>query len=595
MGAFLLANKQHPGFAEHEALKVFERMGLPSPEEFSVGNWKLWSWKKIRSSESHYVRNGAALMVCAGTPVYKHAPNITESLNHILLDLQAGTFSYNNIRGTYSLVYSPDGNSIRFLTDQAGIANIYYDKEAGIISSSFLAVVFGLKQPLTLNRMAATEVITCGRLIGPDTLFNEIVRLEISLTDRIGNVDIINDKEMQGFPENGTSGFQQSVDEQIAAIDSYFNDISNFGNHYGVDSGLTAGHDSRMLLIEGRKYFSNFQVHSFWRKAKDLELTIAEQVAQKAGMHLRVVEGKHQLDKTEEQLKETLQKSLYFYDGHIRMHCFLMEDYHTVEHRTEILGDKQLGMNGIGGEQYRNEWHMEMPAWSMDYFVRYALTYHLSGRCFTSNSFEKEYFKYLGGKLLRKLGLKPGTGSLAKKYIQKYYNEIYVASLMGVRTNAENALGHFVTPFIDRQLTRSSYKALRHHGISFAFQQAMIRKMDPSLASVKSGYGYSFTDGEPVKKKLKYLLKEFTPASVYQNKLDKKFESAGNKDFRDYLDKYRIFADSVQFIRRFELPLNEHIFTSRPDIMPVYLSLAYFLFYLSGEGRLSTDQFQQNR
>ena len=106
---------------------------------------------------------------------------------------------------------------------------------------------------------------------------------------------------------------------------------------------------------------------------------------------------------------------------------------------------------------------------------------------------------------------------------------------------------------------------------------------------------FEILDGEPVKKKLKYLLKEFTPASVYQNKLDKKFESAGNKDFRDYLDKYRIFADSVQFIRSFELPLNEHIFTSRPDIMPVYLSLAYFLFYLSGEGRLSTDQFQQNR
>ena len=165
---------------------------------------------------------------------------------------------------------------------------------------------------------------------------------------------------------------------------------------------------------------------------------------------------------------------------------------------------------------------------------------------------------------------------------------------MGVRTNAENALGHFVTPFIDRQLTRTSYKALRHHGISFAFQQAMIRKMDPGLASVKSGYGYNFLDGEPVKKKLKYLLKEFTPASVYQDKLDKKFESAGNKDFMDYLDKYRIFADSVQFIRRFELPLDEKIFTSRPDIMPVYLSLAYFLFYLSGEGRLSTDQLHKD-
>ncbi len=586
MGAFLLVKENNEGFASTEALKVFETMGLRSPNEFSIGGWKLWSWKKIRSAEAHFCKEGKALLVCAGTPIYKDSHNLETSLELMIHDLVNDRFSFNNIRGTYAMIYSLDGNELKILTDQSGIANIYFSRDAGIISSSFLAVIFGLKQKVTLNKFAATEVITCGRLMGPDTLFNEIFRLEISLMDKVGELTVVKNKELLSFPAMKAASFSESVDEQVAAIDNYFADVKNFADHYGADSGLTAGHDSRMVLIESRKFFKNFQVHSFWRKSKDLELTIAEKVAQKAGIPLKVVKGKHQLDKTETELEDTLKKSLFFYDGHIRMHCFLMEDYHTIEHRTEILGDKKLGINGIGGEQYRNEWHMESTNWRLNYFVQYALAYHISGRCFTNASYEKEYFEYLQKKLLNKLGLKSDTKRISKKYIQKYYNELYVASLLGVRTNAENALGHFITPFIDRQLIRLSYKALPHHGISYGFQQAMIRKMDPELASVQSGYGYSFTEGEPFKKKLKYLVKEFIPVKLYQQKLDKRFEIAGNNDFQVYLNKYQVFSESVNFIRKYKLPLEEKIFTSRPDIMPVYLSLSYFLYYLSKQDRL---------
>lgn len=590
MGAFLLAKHNDSGFNAAAAVKVFETMGLRSPDEFILGDRKLWSWKKMRSDEPHFVTRDTALLVCAGTPVYKQTATITESLGRIMDDLQQGNFNYRNIRGSYALVYSPDGKNIQLLTDQAGISNVYFDTDVKIISSSFLAVVHGLTKKLTLNKLAATEVITSGRQIGPDTLFNEIQRMEITLMDSIGEVKLVKDPALLSLPDMNVPGFDACVTEQVEEIDSFFKDVQQFGEYYGVDSGLTAGHDSRMMLIQVRKYFKNFQIHSFWRKVKDLELTIAEKVADKAGLKLRVIEGKHELDKTEEQLKDTLKKSLYFYDGHIRMHCFLMEDYHTIEHRTAILGDKKLGINGIGGEQYRNEWHMELPSWSLDYFTRYGMVYQLAGQCFTSKEAEENYLKYLSAKLLRKLGLNADTKRLSKLDIQKYYNEVYVASLMGVRTNAENALGHFLTPFIDRQLTRASYRSLKHHGISFGFQQAMIRKMDAILASVVSGYGYSFTQGEPLKKKLKYLVKEFTPKNIYQDKLNKKFAAAGNKYFRQYLDKYSIFKESVEYLHGFRLPVDEKTVTSRPDIMPVYLSLAYFLYMLSTENRLEVNQ-----
>ncbi|MEO6488916.1 MAG: hypothetical protein ABIO04_03160, partial [Ferruginibacter sp.] len=534
----------------------------------------------------HFITHGNAILVCAGTPIYKDSHHLRESLSRILQDLEQGELDYNKIRGSYALVYSPDRKEIKLLTDQAGIWNIYFDSEQEIISTSFLAIIFGLKNKVTLNKFAATEVITSGRLIGPDTLFKEISRLEISLVNKIGEIEVIKDEDLLNFPITKFNTFSESVDEQIESLDNYFSDIRNFGNTYGVDSGLTAGHDSRMMLIQVRKYFKNFQIHSFWRKSKDLELTIAEKIAERAGVPLRVVEGKYHFDKSNEQLENTLKKSLFFYDGHIRMHCFLMEDYHTIEHRIKILGNKKLGINGIGGEQYRNEWHMETSRWPVAYFTRYAMTYHISGESFTDRDYENQYFKYLTRKLLKKLGLPASTKKISRKYIQKYYNEVYVASLMGVRTNAENVLGHFITPFIDRQLTRNAYRSLPHHGISFAFQQAMLKKMDRDLASVQSGYGYSFTEGEPLKKKLKYLLKEFTPANIYQKKLNKKFGVAGNSDFLQYLEKYPVFRESVKLIHQYKLPIDEKTITSRPDILPVYLSLAYFLNHLSMEDRL---------
>ncbi|MEP7164094.1 MAG: hypothetical protein ABI741_05330 [Ferruginibacter sp.] len=586
MGAFLLAKQQNTDFSERAALAVFTEKGLTDPHVFTIGKWQLWSWKKINLNEDHFIIDGKAILVCAGTPVYQGTHDLKESLNMIMHELGNNSFSYNKVRGSYGLLYSPDGNEIKILTDQAGIWNIYFDTNAGIISSSFLAVVFGLKNKVSLNKFAATEVITSGRLIGPDTLFNEISRLEISLMGKIGECEILRDQDLQNFPDPKKETFSEAVDEQIEAINNYFADIKNFGNYYGVDSGLTGGHDSRMMFIQIRKYFKKFQIHSFWRKTRDLELAIAEKVAAKAGVPLRVVEGKHHADKTNEQLEDTLKKGLFFYDGHIRMHCFLMEDYHTIEHRTKILDDKNLGINGIGGEQYRNEWHMELPAWRLEYFTRYSLCYILSGKSFTDTGFENKYFDHLRTKLVNKLGMDINSKKISKKYVQKYYNEVYVASLMSVRTNAENALTHFITPFIDRQLTRVAYRSLPHHGISFDFQQAMIRKMDPELASVQSGYGYSFTEGEPFKKKLKYLVKEFTPTSLYMQKLDKKFEATGNKAFQELVKKYPIYSESVKLMQQFKIPIDETMITSRPDIMPVYLSLSYFLYYLSKQNKL---------
>jgi len=313
---------------------------------------------------------------------------------------------------------------------------------------------------------------------------------------------------------------------------------------------------------------------------------VAKKVALKAKVNLQIVPANFHMDMNNDQMSDNLFKALMFYDGHIRMHCFLTEEYNTAGHRKKILGNMRLGINGIGGEQYRNEEHMESPSWSLRYFVKYFIGYHIGGRSFTNKKFEEEYFKYIKSKLLVRLSLDKHKRRISRINVKKYLNELYVTSLMSVRTNAENQLSFYLTPYTDRQVTVSSYSAIPHLGISFRFQQEMIRKLDPDLAAVMSGYGYAFSEGEPLRVKIKYILKEITPAFIYQRKLDQVYDQKGNEDFRKFIDKFPIISEAVNTLRKLDIPLDEYRITSRPDLMPVYISMGYLIYFLQQKGKI---------
>lgn len=587
MGVFVIANRK-VSVEQEELMRIAARMGIGKALRHDLNDYVVWSWNKHLLNEAHQlVRDGAALFV-AGTPVYKGAINFSDSIEKMFDDLINRRWDYRNIRGSYCLCFSVNGERPTFYTDQAGIGNLYFDKKEEFISTSFLMSLYGLKRNVSLNRNAAIEVSTNGRLIGPDTLVNEVDRAELHFHSEIHGLSLVSDQELLGIPAPIRNSFDGAVDEQIQTVTEYFDDIAAFAKHYKVDSGITGGHDSRMNLMFLLRHIGkeNFQLHSFWRKTKDIELSTAEKVSKAAGMDLLSIPVKHHHDMTADEMALNLEEAMTFYDGHVRMHCFYTEMYNTKAHRIEILRDKRVGINGIGGEQYRNDCHMESSSWSMEYFIRYFLCYHVGGKNFTDSKEEEAYLKWLDKKVRTRLKIPADASRISKIKVQEYMNEVYVSSLMGARTNAEQKLAHFLTPFIDRQLTRASYKALKHFGISFAFQQAMLRKMNPELAAVTSGYGYDFLSGEPLKVKIMYLIKELVPKEIYQSRTDKKVQSRGNADFRDLVSKYPAIAEAVATLRKFKLPLQEDNLTSRPDIMPVYVSLAYFVDSLSRAGKL---------
>ncbi len=588
MSAFVLVNKQSQEFVLDSFESLFAKMGLRDPQHNCSKNWNVFSWSSYFSSETNYYQRENAWIVISGCPIYRGSKTLHGSAHAILNDLEIGQFDFGNIRGNYSFFYVSSNGEEFLYTDPSGIANIYYDSNENCFSSSFLGIVFGSRRRFKINRFATAEVLMNGRQIGPDTMLEGINRLELHSKSSFKKLNLKTDNHALDSPLPTKMSFDDAVDQQLDSIHTFFNDVKDFAAVNGADTGVTGGHDSRIILSSLRKTLAptEFQVHSFWRKNKDTELRIAEKVSEAVGKELISVPVRHPFDMDVNQMERNLEETLMFYDGHIRMHCFLTEEYHTLNHRVKILNNKRLGFNGVGGEQYRNEWHMERASWSFDYFLKYFLIYHIGGRSFTNKRFEEDFFHYMSAKVNKRLNRSESDIEISKVEVQEYLNEVYVASLMGARTNAENKVTTFITPYIDWQLTRDSYNSLPHHGISFYFQQEMIRRLDPELAAVESGYGYSFSKGEPMHHKLKYLIKEAVPKKYYQKKLEERMKSNGNDLFKKFLRNYPILKDSVEFMRNLKFPINEHLITCFPDMMPVYLSASYFFHYLNIKGKL---------
>ncbi|QSE96801.1 asparagine synthetase B family protein [Fulvivirga lutea] len=588
MGAFLVAKRGYKDLRIDKVKFLFQRFGMKNFDCLEFKDHIVLVWDKELSKDKHQINIDGHHLIVAGTPIYKGCSTLSESLHAILNDLRSNSWDYRNVRGSFAFLYSPDGSYLSLYMDQAGIFNVYFDLHHNVISTSFLATIFGLSENVELNRNALIEVLTTGRLIGPDTLVDNVNRVELHIHDQIGNINITKDKTLLSIGHENFKNLSEALEYEIESVDRFFKDTKSFANNQGVDTGISSGHDSRMILIYLLRNLKKqkIQLHTYWRKTKDTELDIAEKVAKAAELDLKCIPIKHHFEKSNEEMASNLEEALLYYDGHVRMHCYFTEEYNTREHRLKILDDKRLGMNGVGGEQYRNEWHMESNKWSLTYFIRYYLCYHLAGRCFTNKSEEENYFNYLEKKIRTRLDIEKGRNYITRLEMSQYCNEVYVPSLMGARTNAENKISHFVTPFVDRQLIQDSYKAIPYHGLSYFFQQSIIRKLNKKLADVISGYGYSFSSGEPFVEKLKYIIKEITPKNIYQNRLDKKFTSKGNEDFMKFMNEFLIIREGVELLRAYKLPIDEFKLTSRPDLMPVYISLSYLILYLKKVNKL---------
>ncbi|MRR22585.1 hypothetical protein EG830_06355 [bacterium] len=491
----LIKSRPEPGVKLPETL--FREFFGSETVTHQEGNYSLYlNRKTLIPSCSHY-RNDNASAFATGTFIYKEK-GPEESLRFLLEDFSGGCFDAASLLGHYFIfLFLPEG--IKVLYDGTGLVKAYHDSPGSYLASSFLLasrLYADARGRLTLNRNAAAENIVTGGITGSETPLNEISSFSSASFGLFPGIDFIIPRT-SGLREEPASE-AEAIRRETGILENYFRACTKLAGKSGADSGLTGGYDSRLVLACAIKYIEGLQVHSHFRHGPSAEWSIARSIASGEGLTFISPEVTNPREMNEEMLQSVLESSFRFNDGIISLHCNWLEEYNTFEYRQKVLGSKQLGFGGIGGEQYRNQDRLSGKPWLFTQWLKYLYVRKVSGTVFQTDKDELELLERIKVKIFNTLGFGSGKQWINLKDLKRIQNEVLIRAYRGARTDAENRHSWYLSPMADITVSTSAYGITRFLKDSKKFEAAMIRKLSPSLAAYPTDYGYDLVRGEPL-------------------------------------------------------------------------------------------------
>ena len=168
-----------------------------------------------------------------------------------------------------------------------------------------------------------------------------------------------------------------------------------------------------------------------------------------------------------------------------------------------------------------------------------------------------------------------GQKRLDHFHIKRYYNEIYNPANRTVRTNYENQLGFFLSPFTDATLSFPAYNAIPFLGISKGYEKDIIRHLEPAMASVMTDYGFDLEKGEPRSSAWLTYYKEMLPKSVYN-----RFYFSRKKKthfLEDFENKFSFAPELTNLVKDLQLPLRLERLSQNAFLAPLIPATGYFI------------------
>lgn len=582
MGAFLLISSDAGVFDKESALKTISRQCGGEPEHFMLKGWDLYLCRKQKIKAVNYRRGRIADIFATGSP-FISGMTYSATLDALLDASEKDLFTYATISGQF-FILSRYSDQLQFTTDTWGIYSLYHTTDKGVISSSFLALCSGLPV-LTPDREVITENLITGSIVGDDTIFSQIKRFEPAGNVRFKGLDFV--RQRSEMPAASFNSRDDSIKGQVKALDEYFEGLKPFVAETGLDSGITGGLDSRLLLALAKRHFdtSLLQFHSHFRNRPNIDFDIGREVCEKLDLKFVSARVKDISSLSEAETEEIFERVMFFNDGQVRTHAFWHEELNTAENRISTLGNKQLGLSGVGGEQYRNLERMIAPSWDFRSWIKYSFVKKPAGNSITVKKYEDALTERLYLKISTRLAIE-GHRRLDMLSIKRYMNEIYIPANRGLRAGHENRLSFFLLPFAEPAIAQTAYKAIRYLGLSLNYEAEMINLIDPEIADIRSGYGFSFNKGEPWSLYIPYTAFEnlfpgsikFRLSEVLLNKETHLWKEMGLKN--------RFIREAIGMVRDLDLPVELLWLVMRKDTGPLVFAMGFLLKSFEGKIKL---------
>lgn len=451
----------------------------------SFGGFRLFLSGKSSSLPVNYYEKDGFFTGAVGTFSYGGC-SYTDSLKKIHTEYLDGSFDHGRLIGHY-YIFIWNGSLLTVLNDGSGILKAYHTTDNSYFSNSFTALAGLIKPRLTLNKDVLLENLLTGSITGNETVIDEIRQLSAATSVRTGNLHFV----YPGPPEpRSFSGEASARRYQLELISNYFDMFRNMADEFGADIGLTGGLDSRLILGFTLEKFSKYQVHSHYRHSENIDRTIAGEITAMLGRDLVSPPVSRWGELGPGEKISQFEQSYIFSDGQIRRHNFWDEAYNTCSYIEAVQQHNMLNFSGIGGEQYRNgsgsqRVSVPLSKWIQDSYIRPYLGH---------GGTDSRTFSALTERMEHKINGLLNNGSPGRRLstadIKRIENEVIIPSYRGIRSNSVNRIKFSLSPFADYRLSREAYSIIPYLGKSLNFEIGMLQELSPSLAKIRSAYGF---------------------------------------------------------------------------------------------------------
>jgi len=560
VGAFFIAEEGNRLIDQEKAKSVFANKGFVKAKEFKLGQYNLLLYTKIKGEDGdNYRKYSNGFIFSLGTIMYKNL-NKNSVLDRIFEDFITGEIDNKMIFGIF-LIGIYYRSNIYFLHDRLNYFQAYYLKDNFCISSSMLALAEAYGKYLNLDKLAITSNIISGCSFSNFTVFKEIRKIGTKINDSYPRV-IYNIIKGRVTKRRKFRNRSEAVRIQNEQIDRYFSNIKSFLNPNDfIDTGLSGGYDSRLIVAKLNQHRFNYQVHTNYKEPPDSDIIISRQIAAVLNKELKEVVTKRTYSEGNSLNNANLDKAMYFYDGQIRVNHGWTREYRTLDYRREILGDCILGLSGHNGEQYRNNNHFIIGKFSIDYFVKHYVFSGLLNKIVSERKYKQEIIEFYKDYFIKKLNL---TGKLGHNDLRRFYSYEWVLAGPGIRASVENQLSYFLMPFADESLIQCAEGITPHLGFDGIFEGKLITNSCSEFETVPLSNGYTLKRKINYKKFLNFI-RCFIPILVINC-------------YRNFLKprkKIKYNYDAWSVLQKTDIPVNWEYVFSRGDEHLVDRTIAF--------------------
>lgn len=471
------------------ASRSFARQGFVASGSFAWegGVLEAWGHPGQLAVENASIETASGFACCVGPLWYRG--RFGKAALALLVEQAGGDQSIDEaeLRGNFALLLCKGKDCVLF-NDAPGFVRIHASADGLYHSTSWLATC-AYSGAVDLDEEAATEYVLLGASHSDATVARGITTLPL------GHVlDCTHRHRRERFPVGfwtgapGVASFDEAVTATVALLRTVFKDAAAaFPGQ--VRAALSGGFDSRLILAG--LLASGVRPELFVYGAPDFpDVPVARAVAESAGIPLRVVDKAALNAQLPPPGIARLVQAALFFDG--LPNDGIDDPGADQQTRLEQLAGGCLGLNGGGGEIFRNYFHLPDRHFDAIDIVR---TFYrgFDTRVFRRRNGLRAYETRMAASIERALG--HANGKLTRQQVELLYPLFRCHHWMAVNNSVAVRHGYYVTPLADVNTIRLAGCMPLAWKNAGRLEARLIAKLHEGVASQASTYGFRFSDG----------------------------------------------------------------------------------------------------